>query len=161
MAKKGINKVILLGVLGADPEKRVMQNGNTVVGLSLATSESWKDKNTGEKKEVTEWHRCVAYDGLADVIVKYMAKGSKMYIEGKLKTSKYTDKNGVEKYSTQIVITDMQMLGDSSAKQGQGGQQSSQPAPTYSNQQNTREQSNSNNQQSDAGDDQFDDDIPF
>ena len=105
MAKKGINKVILLGVLGADPEKRVMQNGNTVAGFSLATSESWKDKNTGEKKEVTEWHRCVAYDGLADVIVKYMTKGSKMYVEGKLKTSKYTDKSGVEKYSTQIVVT--------------------------------------------------------
>jgi len=157
MAKKGINKAIIMGVLGKDPEKRVMQNGKSVVAFSLATSESWKDKSTGEKVEQTEWHRCVAYDGLADVIAQYMGKGSKMYVEGKLQTKKYTDKSGVEKYSTQILVSDMQMLGDSGAKQAQGSINQQSATPTYSNQPNPREQASS---QQSSGDD-FDDDIPF
>jgi len=158
MAKKGINKAIIMGVLGKDPEKRVMQNGKSVVAFSLATSESWKDKSTGEKMEQTEWHRCVAYDGLADVIAQYMSKGSKMYIEGKLQTKKYTDKSGVEKYSTQILVNDMQMLGDSGAKQAQGGSNQPAPAPTYNNQPNPREQTGSEPFMPDAD---FDDPIPF
>ena len=100
-----LNKVLLIGILGNDPEIKQMQNGKSVARLSVATSESWKDKNTGEKKEKTEWHRVVIFnEGLVGVVQKYLKKGAQVYIEGQLNTNKYTDSNGQEKYSTQIVL---------------------------------------------------------
>ena len=100
-----VNKVILVGNLGKDPEVRRMQNGNPVVNLSIATSENWRDKATGERKEKTEWHRVVIFsEGLAKVAEQYLKKGAKVYIEGQLQTRKYTDQSGVEKYSTEVVL---------------------------------------------------------
>ena len=100
-----VNKVILVGNLGKDPEVRRMQDGRPVVNMSVATSESWRDKATGEKKEKTEWHRVVIFsEGLAKVAEQYLKKGAKVYLEGQLQTRKYTDKQGVEKYSTEVVL---------------------------------------------------------
>jgi single-strand DNA-binding protein len=100
-----LNKVLLIGRLGNDPEIKQMQNGKSVARLSVATSESWKDKSTGEKKEKTEWHRVVIFnEGLVSVVQKYLKKGAQVYIEGQLNTNKYTDSSGQEKYSTQIVL---------------------------------------------------------
>ena len=100
-----VNKVILVGRLGSDPEVRVSQDGNKIVRLSLATSDSWKDKQTNEKKEKTEWHRIVIFaNGLADIAEKYLNKGSKIYVEGQIQTRKWTDQAGVEKYTTEIVL---------------------------------------------------------
>src|SRR6266513_865669 len=100
-----VNKVILVGNLGKDPEVRRMQNGNPVVNLSVATSDTWRDKATGERKEKTEWHRVVIFsEGLAKVAEQYLKKGSKVYLEGALQTRKWTDKDGVEKYSTEVVL---------------------------------------------------------
>jgi len=100
-----VNKVILVGNLGKDPEVRRLQNGNPVVNLSVATSENWRDKTTGERKEKTEWHRVVIFsEGLAKVAEQYLKKGSKVYLEGQLQTRKWTDKDGIEKYSTEIVL---------------------------------------------------------
>jgi len=100
-----VNKVILIGNLGRDPEVRTMQDGNPVVNLSIATSESWRDKNSGERREKTEWHRVVIFnERLADVAQKYLRKGSKVYIEGQLETRKWTDQSGVEKYSTEVML---------------------------------------------------------
>ena len=120
-----VNKVILVGNLGRDPEARQMQDGNPVVNLSLATSESWRDKNSGERREKTEWHRVVIFnDKLADVAQKYLRKGSKIYIEGQLQTRKWTDQSGVEKYSTEVVLQrfrgELQML-DRAGEGGGGG----------------------------------------
>ena len=99
-----VNKVILIGNLGKDPEVRSMQDGKKVANLSLATSESWKDKSTGEKKERTEWHRVVVFGPLADIVDRYTKKGSKIYVQGSLQTRKWSDKDGVEKYSTEVVV---------------------------------------------------------
>jgi len=100
-----VNKVILVGNLGRDPEVRTMQDGNPVVNLSVATSENWRDKNSGERREKTEWHRVVIFnERLADVAQKYLRKGSKVYIEGQLQTRKWTDQSGVEKYTTEVVL---------------------------------------------------------
>ena len=100
-----VNKVILVGNLGRDPEVRTMQDGNPVVNLSLATSESWRDKNTGERREKTEWHRVVIFnERLAEVAQKYLRKGSKIYVEGQLQTRKWTDQSGIEKYTTEVVL---------------------------------------------------------
>lgn len=99
-----VNKVILIGNLGKDPEVRTMQNGGKVANVSLATSESWKDKSTGERKEKTEWHRVVIFGPLADVVEHYASKGSKIYVQGSLQTRKWTDQQGVEKYSTEVVV---------------------------------------------------------
>ena len=119
-----VNKVILVGNLGRDPETRQMQDGNSVANLSLATSESWRDKNTGERREKTEWHRVVIFnERLAEVAQKYLRKGSKIYIEGQLQTRKWTDQSGVEKYSTEVVLQrfrgELQML--DRAGEGVGG----------------------------------------
>ncbi len=120
-----VNKVILVGNLGRDPESRQMQDGNPVVNMSLATSESWRDKNTGERREKTEWHRVVIFnERLAEVAQKYLRKGSKVYIEGQLQTRKWTDQSGVEKYSTEVVLQrfrgELQML-DRAGEGGGGG----------------------------------------
>ncbi|MSO98665.1 MAG: single-stranded DNA-binding protein [Rhodospirillaceae bacterium] len=99
-----VNKVILIGNLGKDPEVRTLQNGGKVANLSLATSESWKDKATGERKEKTEWHRVVIFGNLADIAEKYLKKGSKVYVSGSLQTRKWQDKDGQDKYSTEVVL---------------------------------------------------------
>jgi single-strand DNA-binding protein len=115
-----VNKVILVGNLGRDPEIRTMQDGNKVANLSLATSESWRDKNSGERREKTEWHRVVVFnDRLVDVIEKYLRKGSKVYLEGQLQTRKWTDQSGVEKYSTEVVL--QRYRGELTMLDGRGG----------------------------------------
>lgn len=124
MASKGVNKVILVGNLGQDPEVRYMPGGGAVANISIATSESWKDKATGEQKEKTEWHRVVIFGKLAEIAGEYLKKGSQVYIEGALQTRKWTDQASVEKYTTEIVVAMngvMQMLG---SKPSQGQQQS-------------------------------------
>jgi len=104
-------KVIIVGSLGKDPEIRNAANGNTIVNMSVATSESWKDKATGEKKEQTEWHRIVIFGKLADIAGQFLKKGSLVYLEGSLKTRKWTDKDGADRYTTEVVCDRMQMLG--------------------------------------------------
>jgi len=111
MASRGINKVIVLGNLGKDPEIRYAANGSAIASFSIATSESWKDKNSGEKVEKTEWHRVSAFGKLAEIIGEYLKKGSQVYIEGKLQTRKWQDKSGADRYTTEIVAKDMEMLG--------------------------------------------------
>ncbi|BBN80278.1 single-stranded DNA-binding protein [Pseudoalteromonas sp. A25] len=129
---RGVNKVILVGNLGQDPEVRYMPNGNGVANISIATTDSWKDKNTGQLQERTEWHRVVLFGKLAEVAGEYLRKGSQVYIEGRLQTRKWTDQSGQEKYTTEIVVDmggQMQMLGGRNEQQGsapyQGGQQQS------------------------------------
>jgi single-strand DNA-binding protein len=107
---RGINKVILVGNVGVDPEVRYMPNGNAVATLSVATSESWKDKVTGEKQERTEWHRVVCYNRLGEIVGEYVRKGSKLYIEGSLRTRKWQDQQGADRYTTEIIASDIQML---------------------------------------------------
>ena len=148
MARSGINKVILLGNLGADPEVRTTAGGDAVATISIATSDSWKDKNTGEDQQKTEWHRVVFFRRMADVVGQYLKKGSSVYIEGQLQTNSYEDKNtGEKKYSTQIVARDMQML---------GGKNNSETQSDYPNQ--PPSQSLDMNDQSPQG---LDDEIPF
>ena len=112
---RGINKVILVGNLGADPETRYTANGGAITNIRLATSEQWRDKQTGENQERTEWHRVVLFGKLGEIAGEYLKKGRQVYIEGSLRTNKYTDKEGIERYTTDIVANEMQMLG------GQGG----------------------------------------
>src|SRR5437763_14311058 len=113
-----VNKVILVGNLGRDPETRYATSGSAICNITIATSRQWKDKATGEKKEETEWHRVVFYDKLAEIAGEYLKKGRSVYVEGRLKTRKWQDKDGVEKYTTEIIATDMQMLG---SREGMGG----------------------------------------
>ena len=105
-----LNKVQLIGNLGADPESRYTSSGDCVATIRVATSEQWKDRTTGEKKEATEWHRVVFYRKLAEIVVQYVKKGTTVYVEGRLKTQKWTDKDGVERYTTQIDATEMKIL---------------------------------------------------
>ena len=128
-----LNKVLLIGRLGNDPEIKQMQNGKSVARLSVATSETWKDKNSGEKKEKTEWHRVVIFnEGLVNVVQQYLKKGAQIYIEGQLSTNKYTDNNGQEKYSTQIVLqgynSTLKMLGGATRGADSSSDQSSSSA---------------------------------
>ena len=113
-----VNKVIIVGNLGRDPETRYMPNGEAVTNIAVATTEKWTDKASGEKKEITEWHRIVMYRKLAEIAGQYLRKGSQIYIEGRLQTRKWTDKDGVERYTTEIIADTMQMLG---SRQGAGG----------------------------------------
>lgn len=148
---RGVNKVILIGNLGADPEIKYMPSGEAVANLRLATSESWKDKNTGEQVERTEWHRVIMFRRLAEIAGEYLKKGSKVYIEGRLQTRKWQGQDGQERYTTEIVANEMQML-DS---RGGGGANN---MGGYNNQ----EPSGSSSQPQTAGAyDSFDDDIPF
>ena len=142
---RGINKVIIVGNLGADPDSRAMPSGNAVTNISVATSESWKDRETGEKREKTEWHRVVFYNRLAEIAAQYLKKGSQVYVEGKLQTRKWEDKEGNERWTTEIVANQMQMLGE---RMSQG----------TSNQGNVTKQNTSSNE---FVDEEFDDDIPF
>jgi single-strand DNA-binding protein len=113
-----VNKVIIVGNLGRDPETRYMPNGEAVTNVAVATTESWKDKNSGDKKEITEWHRITFYRKLAEIAGQYLKKGSSVYVEGRLQTRKWTDKDGVERYTTEIIADTMQMLG---GRPGGGG----------------------------------------
>ncbi|MFO7954767.1 single-stranded DNA-binding protein [Thioalkalivibrio sp.] len=122
---RGVNKVILLGNLGADPEKRETPNGVTVTNLRLATSEQWTDKNSGEKRENTEWHRVVMFGRLADIAAQYLSKGSQVYIEGKIQTRKWQDQSGNDRYSTEVVANDMQLIGGRGGSGGGGFDQDS------------------------------------
>ena len=117
-----VNKVILVGNLGADPETRYMPNGDAVANIRLATTESWKDKATGEKKEITEWHRVVFYRKLAEIVGQYLKKGSAVYVEGRIRTRKWQDKEGQERYTTEIEANEMQMLGGRNAAASSGGE---------------------------------------
>jgi single-strand DNA-binding protein len=118
---RGVNKVIIVGNLGADPETRAMPSGSTVANLRIATTENWKDRQSGENQERTEWHRVVLFGRLGEVAAEYLRKGSQVYIEGSLRTRKWTDKQGNERYSTEIVANDMQMLGGRGGAGGGGG----------------------------------------
>ncbi len=124
----GINKAIIVGNLGRDPEQRAMPNGGAVTNITVATSRSWKDKNTGEQKEQTTWHRIVFFNRLAEIAGQYLRKGSKVYIEGELRTRQY-DKDGQTHYATEIVANEMQMLDSRGTQGGQPAQQSNDYAP--------------------------------
>src|SRR6056300_1065938 len=117
---RGINKVILVGNIGGDPETRYMPNGGAVTNITLATSDSWKDKNTGQMNERTEWHRVVFFNRLAEIAGEYLRKGSKVYVEGALRTRKWQGQDGADRYSTEIVASEMQMLDSRGAGQGGG-----------------------------------------
>ena len=153
---RGINKVILIGNLGADPETRAMPSGTTVANLRIATSESWRDKQTGEQQERTEWHRVALFGRLAEVAGEYLRKGSQVYIEGSLRTRKWQDKQGNERYSTEIIGNDLQMLGGrggGGATMGAAsGGAASAGTPSYAEESAGGASSRS---------EEFDDDIPF
>ena len=117
-----VNKVILVGNLGADPETRFMPNGDAVANVRLATTESWKDKQSGEKREITEWHRVVFFRKLAEIVGQYLKKGSAVYIEGRIRTRKWQDKEGQERYTTEIEANEMQMLGGRPSASSSGGE---------------------------------------
>ncbi len=155
MATRGINKVILIGNLGQDPEIRYTPNGIAVANLNVATSESWRDKQSGELKEQTEWHRVVLYRRLAEIAGEYLRKGAKIYLEGKLQTDKWKDQSGNDRYTTRIIGNELQMLDTQSNWQGQKQQvtqQPKQPAPPQKDIPDTAY----NEPPMD-----FDDDIPF
>lgn len=124
-----VNKVIIVGNLGRDPETRYMPNGDAVTNVAIATTESWKDKNSGEKKELVEWHRVTFYRKLAEIAEKYLKKGSQVYIEGRLQTRKWIDKDGVERYTTEIIADTMQMLGSKQGGNAHQNDDDSPPAP--------------------------------
>jgi len=123
MASRGINKVIIVGNLGQDPEVRFMPNGGAVANFTVATSETWKDKQSGEQKEKTEWHRIVMYQRLAEIAGEYLKKGSKVYLEGRLQTRKWQNQQGADQYTTEIIVNDMQMLDSRTGAQSGGFQQ--------------------------------------
>ena len=143
---RGINKVILVGTCGKDPETRYMPSGGAVTSVSIATNESWKDKKTGEKQERTEWHNITFFNRLGEIAGEYLKKGQQVYIEGSLRTEKWQDKQGNDRYTTKIIANQMQMLGGKPNDQQSNNQQNSQPQPAN---------------QSAPVDDDFDDDIPF
>ena len=148
---RGVNKVILVGNLGQDPEVKYMPSGQAVCNISIATTDSWNDKSTGEKQERTEWHRVVFFRRLAEIAGEYLRKGSQVYVEGRLQTRKWQDQSGNDRYTTEIVVNDMQMLG---GRGGAGGGFDNAP-PAGQEPAATTPQSSSG-----TGDD-FDDDIPF
>ena len=118
---RGVNKVILVGNLGADPETRYTANGGAITTIRIATSESWNDKQTGQKTEKTEWHRIKFFGKLAEIAGEYLKKGRQVYVEGRLETGKYTDKEGIERFSTDIIANEMQMLGGPAGERGSEG----------------------------------------
>jgi single-strand DNA-binding protein len=165
---RGINKVILVGNLGNDPETKYSQAGSAITTISVATSESWKDKN-GEQQERTEWHRVKFFGRLAEIAGEYLKKGAQVYIEGAIRTEKYTDKAGVEKYATDIIANEMQMLGgrgeggggQGGGQQRGGGQRGNAPQRTNYGSQQSRGGGQRQPTQQPPMDDFADDDIPF
>lgn len=159
-----VNKVVLIGNLGADPENRFMTNGDAVCSIRLATTESWKDKNSGEKKEITEWHRVVFYRKLAEIAAEYLKKGSSVYIEGRLRTRKWTDKDGAERYTTEIEASELQMLGKppvSSDRNTQGADNRTKGTPAAGNQASTGGSDGNARKPAPAYAGPGDEDIPF
>jgi len=167
MASRGVNKVILIGNLGADPEARYTAGGTAVTNIRLATSDSWRDKQTGDMQERTEWHRVVFFARLAEIAGEYLRKGSKVYVEGRLQTRKWQGQDGQDRYTTEIVGNEMQMLdsrggGGSSAPFGGAPQQRSQQQYQQPQQQSQPPQSQQGQSMPETGfDDDLDDDIPF
>jgi single-strand DNA-binding protein len=167
MAARGVNKVILVGNLGNDPESRYLPSGGAVTNITIATSETWKDKQTGQPQERTEWHRVVFFNRLAEIAGEYLRKGSKVYIEGSLRTRKWQDKSGQDRYTTEIVANEMQMLDSRGGGQGAGGGMGDQSSGGFQPQAAPASQSAPANQGAspgaapagDFGD--FNDDIPF
>ena len=170
----GINKVILVGNLGGDPEVKYLPSGGAVTNITIATSETWKDKNTGEKQERTEWHRVVFFNKLAEIAGEYLKKGSKVYVEGALRTRKWQDQSGQDRYTTEIVANEMQMLGSNSSgtSDAKAAAQAAAYQPTPAAQQPTGRNPNGTQrspyapaQQQPAAQgpnpEDFDDDIPF
>lgn len=154
---RGVNKVILIGNLGNDPEVRYTPNGNAVANITLATSESWRDKQSGELQDRTEWHRVVFFNRLAEIVGEYLRKGSKIYAEGSLRTRKWQDKNGIERYTTEIIATEMHMLdsrGANANNQLANEQHKSDATADHAAHQPSPETAG-------AGAADFDDDIPF
>jgi single-strand DNA-binding protein len=180
---RGINKVIIVGNCGQDPETRYLPSGGAVTNMSLATSESWKDKNTGEQQERTEWHKIVFFNRLGEIAGEYLKKGSKVYVEGSLRTRKWQGQDGSDRYTTEIVASEMQMLDSRGGQEGGGGGgggyqqnrpqqnqgqqnqgQQNQGQMQNQGQQNQGQQQQQNQapkQQAPQGMDSFDDDIPF
>ena len=152
---RGINKVILVGNLGKDPEIRYTASGSAVANVTIATTDSWRDKQSGEKQEKTEWHRVVFFNRLAEVVGEYLRKGSQVYIEGRLQTRKWQDQSGQDRYTTEIVANEMQMLGSRSGDQASTGGFRKQPA------QSAQAPAQALAQQPAADEDFQDDDIPF
>lgn len=150
---RGVNKVILIGNLGKDPEVRYMPSGGAVASATLATSESWKDKQTGDKKEHTEWHNLTFFGKLAEIAGEYLKKGSKVYVEGSIRTEKWQDKEGKDRYTTKIIVNDMQML-DGRGPGAGGGMNEGRDSGSSSGSSSSKNESAAS-----AGD--FDDDIPF
>lgn len=149
---RGINKVILVGNIGADPEVRYMPNGNAVATISIATSEGWKDKQTGERQERTEWHRVVCFNRLGEIVGEYTRKGSKVYVEGSLRTRKWQDQQGQDRYTTEIIASELQMLDAKGANNFESNQnQASQSAPAQQPKMNEPQESFEG----------IEDDIPF
>lgn len=151
---RGVNKVILVGNCGSDPEVRYMPSGGAVTNISIATSESWKDKQTGQQQERTEWHRVVFFNRLAEIAGEYLKKGSKVYVEGSLRTRKWQDQSGQDKYTTEIVAAEMQMLDSRGMGQGQGDYSAPASAPQGNAPAAPQPQPAGNMND-------FDDDIPF
>ncbi|TCM59886.1 single-strand binding protein [Acinetobacter calcoaceticus] len=144
---RGVNKVILVGTLGKDPETKTFQNGGSITQFSIATSESWTDKTSGERKELTEWHRIVLNNRLGEIAQQYLRKGSKVYIEGSLRTRQWTDQNGQERYTTEIRGDQMQMLDSANRQQqGEGDQNGGYNQPRFNNNQNNQNAPAQNNQ---------------
>ena len=150
---RGINKVIIVGNLGGDPETRYMPSGSAVTNLTVATNESWKDKQTGEQKDRTEWHKVAMFNRLAEIAAEYLRKGSQVYTEGKLRTRKWQDKNGQDRWTTEIIADEMQMLG---GRGGAGGGMGGGSAPMSSSADSAPQSAPPQ-----PGPDDFDDDIPF
>jgi single-strand DNA-binding protein len=158
---RGVNKVILIGNLGADPETRSMPSGMSVANIRVATSESWKDKQTGEQKERTEWHHVAMFGKLGEIATEYLRKGSQVYIEGALRTRKWQDKEGKDRYTTEIVANEMQMIGGRGGSSGGGGAAAGGGA---SGGNESRERSYTPESAAPAGNSgpgDFDDDVPF
>lgn len=165
MASRGINKVILVGNVGNDPEVRYMPNGNAVANVSIATSETWKDKDSGEQQERTEWHRVVFFNRLAEIVEQYVKKGSKLYVEGRLQTRSW-EQDGIKRYSTEIVASEMQMLDTRSGGQDTVGNyananQSASPAMQPGRDTGGGSHPTGQQPQPAGSFDNFDDDIPF
>ena len=162
MASRGVNKVILVGNVGQDPESRYMPNGGAVTNLSLATSESWKDRNSGQQQERTEWHRLVFYNKLAEIVNEYVKKGSKLYAEGRLQTRSW-EQDGVKRYSTEIIVSDMQMLDSRGTSGSNDGWNQDQGHSAPPRQQAQPSQSGGGAPSSPSASDTsaYDDDIPF
>lgn len=160
---RGINKVILIGNLGRDPEVRYMPSGGAVANVALATSTSWRDKQSGEQNERTEWHNVVFFNRLAEIAGEYLKKGSKVYVEGSLRTRKWQDKNGNDRYTTEVVANEMQMLdsrGGGGSSSGSGDNYN-QDVPDYANEGGGGSKVAASGGGGGAPSEEFDDDIPF